>query len=246
MPLARTDSAGVLDYLFGQLSKHEGGWLITANLDFLRRHARDVEARALYAEADLRVADGMPLVWAAKLQGDHLPERVAGSALTWLIMERAALEGRSIYFLGGEPSANKKAVEVVRARWPALKVSGNSSPMISSPPSASDVASLREEIGRDPPDILLVGMGSPKQEQLIRELRPYFARTWMVGVGISFSFVAGEVSRAPVWMQRGGLEWLWRFGQEPRRLARRYFIDDIPFAFELFGRAIWRRFQGRR
>ncbi len=241
MPIACVDSSGLLDHMFEGVARAEGGWLVTANLDFLRRHVRDPEARALYAEADVVVADGMPLVWAARVQGDHLPERIAGSSLAWLIAERAAREGRSIYFLGGEPSINDKAIAVLRARWPALSIAGTSSPIVSSPPSPEQVASLREEVARTQPDFLFVGMGSPKQEHVIRALRPTLPRSWMVGVGVSFSFIAGVVSRAPVWMQRAGLEWVWRLAQEPRRLARRYLVDDLPFAASLFANVFLKR-----
>jgi N-acetylglucosaminyldiphosphoundecaprenol N-acetyl-beta-D-mannosaminyltransferase len=244
MPLACTNKAGVLDHMFGSLARGIGGWLVTANLDFLRRHAHDAEARRLYAQADLRVADGMPLLWAARLQGDRLPERVAGSDLIWLIAERAALEGRSLYLLGGEPAANVKAAEVLRARWPALRIVGHSSPRVASPPTPEQIAALAAELVPARPDLLLVGLGSPKQEQLIHALRGALPAAWMTGVGISFSFVAGDVRRAPRWMQRTGMEWMWRMAQEPRRLVRRYLIEDVPFLFELLARALARRIGG--
>jgi N-acetylglucosaminyldiphosphoundecaprenol N-acetyl-beta-D-mannosaminyltransferase len=241
MPLARVDSATLLDHVFGALARGRGGWLVTANLDFLRRHARDAEARTLYAGADIRVADGMPLVWAARLQGDPLPERVAGSALIWLLADRAAREGRSLYFLGGDAPSNQKAVEVLRRRCPGVAICGSSSPVVSSPPTPEQLAAIRRDVLSADPALLLVGMGSPKQEQIIRALRADLPRSWMVGAGVSFSFVAGEIRRAPRFLQSAGLEWLWRLGQEPRRLARRYIVDDLPFAFELFARALARR-----
>jgi N-acetylglucosaminyldiphosphoundecaprenol N-acetyl-beta-D-mannosaminyltransferase len=241
MPLARIDVTGLLDHIFGSLARGQGGWVVTANLDFLRRHVRERNTRSLYLDADVLVADGMPLVWAARLQGDVLPGRVAGSAMIWPIAERAARERRSIYFLGGVPDANRRAVRVLRERWPALRIAGQSSPTIGSPPTAAQIAVIRDDVARCEPDLLLVGMGSPKQEQVIRALRPHLPRTWMLGVGISFSFVAGSVRRAPPWMQHSGLEWIWRLGQEPRRLARRYLVDDLPFSLELFGRALLKR-----
>jgi N-acetylglucosaminyldiphosphoundecaprenol N-acetyl-beta-D-mannosaminyltransferase len=246
MRLARTDEGGLLDHMFTSMARGAGGWVVTANLDFLRRFVRIPAMRALYGAADISVADGMPLVWAARLQGDQLPERVAGSALIWSLAERAAREGRSVYLLGGEPRANEEAVAVLHQRWPALKIVGHSSPMIKSPPTAEDMAPLRDELVRLDPDLLLVGMGSPKQEQMIQLLRADLPRAWMMGVGISFSFVAGRVSRAPRWMQKSGLEWVWRLAQEPRRLARRYLVEDLPFSVELFVRACWKRLRRGR
>ena len=102
------------------------------------------------------------------------------------------------------------------------------------------------EVTRALPDLLLVGMGSPKQEQVTRALRPHLPACWMMGVGISFSLVAGKLRRAPPWMQQAGLEWVWRLAQEPRRLARRYLVDDLPFSIELFGRAFLKRVGERR
>jgi N-acetylglucosaminyldiphosphoundecaprenol N-acetyl-beta-D-mannosaminyltransferase len=238
------DQQTVLDHVFASLARGDGGWVLTANLDFVRRQARDARARELYGRADLCVADGMPLVWAAWLQGQALPGRVAGSTLIHHLVARAAEERRSLYVLGGTDSANQRAAEHMQARHPGLRLSGRSSPRIASPPSAEDVAAVADAIVPLRPDILLVGMGSPKQEQLIAALRPLLPGTWMMGVGISFSFMAGEVRRAPVWMQTLGLEWIHRMLQEPRRLARRYLIDDLPFAFRLFASSLAMRVRG--
>ena len=246
MDLAKVETRQVLDHVFASLGRGEGGWLVTANLDFLRRHEDDPAARQLYDGADLCVADGMPLVWAARLQGQPLPERVAGSSLTPLIAERAAAEGRSLYLLGGDPGSNARAAEVLVARYSGLRIVGRQSPRVSDPPAPDELAGFREELVGLRPDILLVGLGSPKQERLIEALRPSLPATWMIGVGISFSFIAGDVRRAPPWMQQSGLEWIHRLVQEPRRLARRYLVDDVPFAARLFASAAWRRLGPRR
>jgi N-acetylglucosaminyldiphosphoundecaprenol N-acetyl-beta-D-mannosaminyltransferase len=245
MPIARTDKEGVLDHLFISVGQGRGGWLVTANLDFLRRHARDPDARRLYGGADVCVADGMPLVWAARLQGDRLPERIAGSDLLPLLAERAEREGRRIYLLGGDPTTNTQAVDVLQNRWPKLVIAGHTSPSIGSPPTDAQLASLRDEMIRTRPDFLLVGMGSPKQEQVIEALRATLPGAWMIGVGVSFSFVAGSLRRAPAWMQRTGLEWFWRMVQEPRRLVRRYLVEDLPFLFELVASVLVQRARGR-
>ena len=115
--------------------------------------------------------------------------------------------------------------------------------MIDSPPSSRDVELVLAELTKVRPDILLVGLGSPKQEQLIRVLREHLPYTWMVGVGISFSFVAGDLKRAPSWMCRMGIEWIHRMIQDPRRLTKRYLVDDLPFALRLFPHALRVRLQ---
>jgi N-acetylglucosaminyldiphosphoundecaprenol N-acetyl-beta-D-mannosaminyltransferase len=243
--LARIDCRGLLDHLFSSLRGGQGGWLVTANLDFLRRYVHDVEARELYDAADLRVADGMPLVWACQLQGDRLPERVAGSSLLWSLAERAAVEGRSIYFLGGAAGANQGAREILAKKYPGLKVCGGSSPTISSPPSPTEIEGVLSDLAAARPDILLVGLGSPKQEQVILALRDRLPATWMIGVGISFSFIAGDVKRAPVWMRQAGIEWIHRMLQDPGRLLKRYLVHDLPFALRLFPHALLHRLRRR-
>lgn len=232
--LACVDWRALVQHIFDCLHEGRGGWLVTANLDFLRRYARDPESRALYDAAEIRVADGMPLVWACRLQGDALPERVAGSSLVWPLVERAAVEGRSVYFLGGAEDASARAGKMMLERYPSLKLCGSSSPMMESPPTPAQVESTISELSKLQPDILLVGLGSPKQEQLIRLLRPHLPSTWMVGVGISFSFISGDLKRAPGWMGDLGLEWVHRLLQDPGRLAKRYLVDDLPFAARLF------------
>ncbi len=199
----------------------------------------------LYDAAEIRVADGMPLVWACWVQGDKLPERVPGSSLVWPVMERAAQEGRSVsvYLLGGAPGAGERAAKVLVDKYPSLKLCGASSPVIESPPSSTDVELVLAELAKARPDILLVGLGSPKQEQLIRVLREHLPSTWMVGVGISFSFIAGDLRRAPAWMRKTGIEWVHRMIQDPRRLAKRYLVDDLLFALRLFPHALRVRLQ---
>jgi N-acetylglucosaminyldiphosphoundecaprenol N-acetyl-beta-D-mannosaminyltransferase len=241
--LARIDCRGLVDHIFASLRTGRGGWLITANLDFLRRYVCDPEARMLYDAAEIRVADGMPLVWACWVQGDKLLERVPGSSLVWPVIERAAQEGRSVYLLGGAPGVSGRAAKVLVDKYPSLKLCGASSPLIGSPPSSRDVELVLAELAKERPDILLVGLGSPKQEQLIRALREHLPSTWMVGVGISFSFIAGDLKRAPAWMCRMGIEWVHRLIQDPGRLSKRYLVDDLPFALRLFPHALRVRLQ---
>jgi N-acetylglucosaminyldiphosphoundecaprenol N-acetyl-beta-D-mannosaminyltransferase len=244
MDLACLENDQLLDHIFAELAAGRGGWLVTANLDFLRRHVHDPEARAIYAGADLRVADGMPLVWASRLRGTPLPARIAGSSLVLPLCERAARAGKRVYLLGGEAEANRLAAERLQRECPGLVIAGRSSPLVGAPPSSSQVAELRAELLTTKPDIVLVAFGSPKQEHVIAALRSSLPNAWWAGVGISFSFLAGSVKRAPKLVQDMGLEWVHRLVQEPGRLFRRYVIEDLPFAFELFGRAMLERLRG--
>jgi N-acetylglucosaminyldiphosphoundecaprenol N-acetyl-beta-D-mannosaminyltransferase len=240
LPLAVTDARGLLDHMMAALARGRGGWVVTANLDFVCRYAREPACRALYDAADIKVADGMPLVWAARLQGERRLVRIAGSSLVLDLAARLASEGRSLFLLGGAGDSARRAAAVLRTRWPTLVVDSDPGGVVSLHPRPSEVDAIAARVEGAAPGVLLVGLGSPKQEQVIQALRLRFPRTWMMGVGISFSFLAGDVARAPLWMQRMGLEWLHRLGQEPRRLARRYLYDDLPFAVGMLARA-WRR-----
>lgn len=210
-----------------------GGWVITPNLDILRRTVRESEFRRLYDLATLRLADGMPLVWASRLRGTPLPERVAGSDLIFTLAEKAARDGASIYLLGGNPGAAEKCAAELRSRHPTLRVAGIDCPAPGFERDGSQLDSVIRRVCDASPDIVLVALGSPKQERLIEALRGHLPRAWFLGIGITFSFVAGEVRRAPVWMRRTGLEWVHRLVQEPRRLVKRYLVDGLPFAAKL-------------
>lgn len=210
-------------------ARRRGGWVATPNLDHLRRLVSDPEFRALCVRADLRVADGMPLLWAAALQGTPLPERVSGSNLIWSVCEAAAARGLSVFLLGGDPGTAEGAARVLQALFSSLRVAGTCCPQPGFERDPQQLLALVETLKLASPDIVFVALGSPKQERLIGDLQARFPSVWWLGVGISFSFVTGAVKRAPRWMQRLGLEWVHRLAQEPGRLFRRYLIDGIPF-----------------
>lgn len=229
LSLHRVTRAQAVEAVFAALARGEGGSLVTANLDFVQRAAEQPELAKLYESAALRVADGMPVLWLARLAGSSFPERVAGSDLVWLLAERAAREGRSLFLLGGEPGAAEGAAGALRGRHPALRIAGIAAPRVSSPPRPEELASLREQLAGARPDLVYCAFGSPKQEQVAAALAPALPGTWWVGCGVSLSFLAGQRRRAPAWLQRLGLEWLHRTAQEPGRLGGRYLLRNLPF-----------------
>lgn len=244
MPVDVVTEREVVARVSGALEREAGGWVITANLDHLRHYARNASLRGPFLEADLVVADGMPLVWASRLAGSPLPERVAGSDLIWALCREAARSGRSVFFLGGAPGAAEGAVGVLRGIHPEMRVAGVYSPPFGFDANAAEHERIRSELQAARPDLVLVALSFPLQEQLIARLRPELPGTWFVGVGISFSFVAGEVRRAPVPLQQMGLEWLHRLVMEPRRLASRYLRHGLPFATRLALYAVAARTRG--
>ena len=227
-----------------QAAAGTGGWVVTPNLDILRQCAHDPRLADMVRSADLIVADGMPLIWASRLQRTPLPSRVAGSNLVPLVSERAARQGLSIYLLGGNAGTAERAAGVLAQRFPGLRIAGTYCPPFGFERDDQELARIAQRLEEASPDIVFVGLGFPKQEKLIERLRTALPAAWWLGVGVSFSFVAGEIARAPAWIQRSGLEWMHRLTQEPRRLARRYLVDDIPFAFELGASSLRRRYAG--
>jgi N-acetylglucosaminyldiphosphoundecaprenol N-acetyl-beta-D-mannosaminyltransferase len=229
LPIDRVSESETVERAMVGVRHGEGGWICPTNLDVLRQVVTSPELRSLVEDADLVVADGMPLLWASRLQGAALPERVAGSSLIHTLSHAAARHGASVFLLGGEPGVAERAAARLRADIAGLEVRGTLAPPVGFERDAARVAAIRSELRTARPDIVYVALGFPKQERLIRELRAELPGAWFVSVGASFAFVAGELERAPRWMQRTGLEWLHRLAQEPGRLAARYLVDGIPF-----------------
>lgn len=243
VPLMGLDVAAVseqetIDYVLQALARGRGGWICPVNLDVLRQWRGSPEVRALMAGADLVVADGMPLVWAGGLQGAHLPERVAGSTLVVSLTGAAAQAGASIFLLGGNPGVAELAIAKLTELHPDARVSGSLCPPFGFEQDPEWLQRIERALLEAAPDIVYVGLGFPKQERLIATLRARLPQTWFLSCGISFSFVAGEIHRAPVLVQRLGLEWLHRMVQEPRRLVRRYLLEGVPFLIALMWSAL--------
>ncbi len=244
VPIDVVTEGEVVAHVIGALEQKVGGWVITTNLDQVRQYSQKSDVRALFETADLVVADGMPLVWASRLAGSALPERVAGSDLIWSLSREAARGRHSVFFLGGAPGAAEGAVERLQGIHPELQVAGLYSPPFGFDSDPAEHEQIRSLLQESKPDIVFVALGFPRQERLIAQLRTILRGTWFLGVGISFSFVAGDVRRAPELLQRIGLEWLHRLVMEPRRLARRYLWHGLPFATRLVVHAIVARLRG--
>jgi N-acetylglucosaminyldiphosphoundecaprenol N-acetyl-beta-D-mannosaminyltransferase len=239
-PIHRVTSAQAVAHIISAARAGEGGWVITPNLDILRRLVSDESFARDCAAATLRLPDGMPLVWASRLQKTPLPERVAGSDLIWSLTAAAAESGLSVFLLGGNVGAAADAAAVLSAKYPTLRIAGILCPDFGFEREPSKVTDIVAKVSSTRPDIVFVALGSPKQEHLIRDLRPALPRAWFLGIGISFSFVSGEVARAPRWMQRVGLEWFHRLMSDPKRLFGRYIIRGLPFAAWLFATSFLR------
>ena len=218
-----------LDRIARFVEQHRFAYAVTPNVDHIIKCRNDPEFRGIYESAHLVVADGVPLLWASRLLGSPLQERVNGTDLFVQTCGLAAQRGYSIYLLGGNPGAARNACTKLSVRFPGLKVAGWECPPYGFGGNASDNLKVQATILKSGADILFVGLGAPKQERWIFSYGRGTGVAFAIGVGCSFSFVAGEIRRAPLWMQRRGLEWLWRLFSEPRRLWRRYLVEDMVF-----------------
>jgi N-acetylglucosaminyldiphosphoundecaprenol N-acetyl-beta-D-mannosaminyltransferase len=195
--LHRVTEAQCIAHILDELDAARGGWLVSVNVDHLRLIRSDPTYGALCARADLRVADGMPLVWASRLRGAALPARVAGATLLSSLSAAAAHRGRSIFLLGGAPGTAQTCAAVLRAARPELRVAGTLCPNVPLGAEHAAVNGIAPVLQAAAPDIVFVALGKPKQERVIDQLRDALPRAWLLGVGISFSFLAGELRRAP-------------------------------------------------
>lgn len=213
--------------------------VVTANVDFLRLATENRGFRDLINTSDLVVPDGMPLLWGSRLLGDPLPERVTGVELVLACARLSALKGYTIFLLGAAPGIAAEAADALRERYPGARIVGTYAPPMG-PFSEATEATMLRLIEETRPDMLFVAFGAPKQDQWIRTHLHELKAPVCMGVGATFDFLAGRVSRAPLWMQYRGLEWLYRVMQEPTRLWKRYFVDDLPVFLRMMaqGRAV--------
>lgn len=212
----------------------EGGFhqIATANVNFLMHALDDAELRRILCSCDMVVPDGMPVVWASRLMGSYLKERVSGVDLVPRLAALAAARDYGVFLLGASESSSRRAAELLEQRYPGLRIAGRYCPPLSTL-DAMDHEEILFRIGQARPEILLVAMGNPKQEKWIAMHRDRLGVPLCVGVGGSLDFIAGTTSRAPEWMQNSGLEWLHRACQEPSRLACRYLQDAAGLAVHL-------------
>jgi len=222
-------------------------YVCTGNLDHLVTLAQDADFRRIYREADLTLADGKPVVWLSHLASGPgrppLKARVTGSDLFWELARASEATGLRLFFLGGAPCAADQARESILARYPGAQICGTYCPPFETFNTDAEQRSIREAVRAAQPDILLVGFGAPKQEKWIAANKDLLSVPVSVGVGGSFEMAGGVVSRAPLWMQETGLEWAYRFLQEPTRLFHRYFVRDLPYLSRLILCALVERSQ---
>jgi N-acetylglucosaminyldiphosphoundecaprenol N-acetyl-beta-D-mannosaminyltransferase len=237
----------VVDKIFEMIDEFRDndlpGQLVTLNVDFLvnahswnAAHPRHPELLRILRHADIVTADGMPLIWMSRLMGIPLKERITGADLIPRLAEESAKRGRSIYLLGGREDSGKQAALILKNSFPELKIAGIEAPYVNTKGEALADSSYRDvriidNINRSGADILFIGFGNPKQEVWFKMNRKRLKTPISIGIGGAYSFISGSVKRAPEWIQKAGMEWLFRISQDPRRLWKRYLVGLFKFSY---------------
>jgi N-acetylglucosaminyldiphosphoundecaprenol N-acetyl-beta-D-mannosaminyltransferase len=219
-------------------------FVVTPNADHAVLFQENTKLRQAYAAASLVLVDGIPLLLAAKLLRRGVPERVPGSDLVPALFAAASERPETrrslrVYLLGAAPGVAERAAERIHANWGGVEVVGCYSPPLGFERDPAENEAILARVAQSGCDVLIVGLGAPKQELWVLEHQARIAAPVALCVGATIDFLAGEKARAPRWMRRVGLEWLHRLGSEPRRLARRYLRDAIELP-----RLMWREFRG--
>jgi N-acetylglucosaminyldiphosphoundecaprenol N-acetyl-beta-D-mannosaminyltransferase len=219
----------VVDEICSKCKNKITTYVVTPNVDHIIQLQKDSEFRKAYDAASLVLSDSMPLMWAAKFLGTPLKEKISGSDLFPKLCEVASEKGYKLFFLGGRQGAALKASEVLRKKYPSIQIAGVYAPPFGFEGDETENNKIIKMIKVADPDILFVGLGAPKQEKWIYKHYKELNVPVSIGIGVTFEFVSGMVKRAPLWMQKAGLEWFWRLMMEPKRLWKRYLIDDMKF-----------------
>lgn len=198
---------------------------VVVNVDKLVKASRDPKLRSIINECALINVDGMPVVWASRLVGKRLKERVAGVDLFESLMRRSADKGWRVYLLGAREDVVAGVKTTYEQKYPGLVVAGYRNGYW----RPEEEAGVVEQIKAAEADLLFVAISSPKKEHFLARYQAEMKIPFAMGVGGTFDVAVGKVRRAPVWMQNAGLEWFYRFLQEPRRMFKRYFVDDMAF-----------------
>src|SRR5579859_3913960 len=245
VPLAVTDYDETLEWIDAMVASRRRGYVCVCNVHTVMASHEDPALRAALRGSSLNVPDGQPLVWALNALGHSLRGRVYGPELMARACARAVENGQRFYLYGGRNQGALFQLALnLRQRYPGIKIVGGYSPP-HRPLTGEEREAIVDEINHSRADVVWVGIGVPKQEKWMAEMRPLLEAPVLVGVGAAFDFHAGLVLQAPNWIQGAGLEWAFRLMHEPRRLWRRY-LRYNPRFLAAFGRQFLRHRRARR
>ncbi|WP_443668221.1 WecB/TagA/CpsF family glycosyltransferase [Holdemanella porci] len=219
---------------------NECAYVVTPNVDHIVQLERDEELKRVYENASLILADGKPLIWISKFYKTPIKEKISGSDLFPKVCDLAAKKGFTMYLLGAAEGVAAKAAKNLMQKYKGLNIVGTYSPPFGFEKDKKELDRIKQQIQKVHPDILIVGLGCPKQEKFMYHHCKELGVPISFGLGASIDFEAGNIKRAPKWMSEHGLEWLYRITQDPKRLAKRYLVDDM----KIFSLAI--RYGGKK
>lgn len=222
--LTMTETLNEIDKL---IQKKNCSYVVTPNVDHIVRLEKDVELQKVYKNASLILTDGKPLIWISKWYKTPIKEKISGSDLFTKVCELAANKNYTMYLLGAAEGVADTAAKNLMKKYPGLNVVGTYSPPFGFEKNEQEMNKIKTQIQEVHPDILIVGLGCPKQEKFMYYHCKELGVPISFGLGASIDFEAGNIKRAPKWMSNHGLEWLYRFSKEPKRLFKRYFVDDL-------------------
>lgn len=202
-------------------------YVVAVNSDVIVKIEEDAYLKSISDQADMVLVDGKPLIWIAKKYKYPVTEKISGSDLVPKLCERAAEKGYTVYILGGKEGVAEQAKNCLAQKYPDIRIVGTYAPPLGFESDGVELSKINQQISEVSPDILLVCLGCPKQEKFVYENIGKYRAGVSICAGATVDFLAETVKRAPKWMSNCGLEWLYRFLKEPRRLFRRYFIDDV-------------------
>ena len=228
VPIDVLSFAGALEAIDAIVTARRGGYVVTPNIDHVVLADENLAFRDSYTNASLSLVDGQPLVWASRMLGIQLPEKISGADLILPLMELAARKQWRVYLMGAGDGVAERAGAEIHKRY-GTQIVGCDAPRVSIDPGAAENEAPLAKIKAAKPDLVLVALGAPKQEIWMHRCLPEYAPAVALGIGAGLDFIAGTVKRAPAWVSQVGLEWAYRLSHEPRRLWRRYLIDDPKF-----------------
>lgn len=208
------------------IQEDKNAYVVTPNVDHIVQLETSKELQDVYNNASLILTDGKPLLWIAKWYGTPIKEKLSGSDLFPLLCDMSAKKGYRMFFLGAAEGVAAKAAKNLEKRYKGLQVVGTYSPPFGFENNVDEMNKIKEMIREAKPHILIVGLGCPKQEKFMYHHCRDLGVPISFGLGASLDFEAGNIKRAPKWMANHGLEWLFRITQDPKRMIKRYLVDD--------------------
>ena len=214
------------------ISKEKKSYIVAINVDVVMKIENDQYLKKIVDSADMVLVDGKPLMWISKMHGKPLKAKISGSDLVPLLCEVAAKKNYSMFIIGGKNGIAEQAKKRLEEKLPNIQIVGTYAPPMGFEEDKAELDKINKMISDARPDLLIACFGCPKQEKFIYQNKDKYQVPISITMGGCVDFIAGKVKRAPLWMQNIGLEWFYRFLQEPKRMFRRYFVDDIRI-FEL-------------